>query len=234
MSDAHGAIVRGDSSRKALALLFSGDEFAEGTDTILKILNQQGIRASFFLTGRFLDNKRNHPAILNMKRQHHYIGAHSDGHLLYCDWNKRDSLLIDEETFHNDLNSVYKKLGLFGVEKEDAVFFLPPYEWYNKEISRWTRKHGLQLINFTAGTLTTADYTFPSMGDKYRTSDRILNSVSTYMEQHTEGLNGFMMLIHLGTDPQRRDKFYNRLPFLLEMLRQKGYQFERVDKLLAQ
>lgn len=226
--------MRGDSDRKVLALLFSGDTFAEGTDTILKILNEHRIAASFFLTGRFIDNKRNHSAIWTMKKQHHYIGAHSDGHLLYCDWNKRDSLLIDEETFHQDLNRVYKKLNHFGIEKRDAYFFLPPFEWYNKEISAWTRKHGLQLINFTPGTLTTADYTFPSMGDKYRTSDCILNSISTYMVQHAEELNGFMMLIHLGTDPKRQDKFYHRLPFLLEMLKRKGYQFERVDKLLAQ
>lgn len=199
---------------------------------ILNVLAEQRIQASFFLTGRFLANRANQAAIAKMKKMGHYIGAHSDAHLLYCDWNKRDSLLIDETTFYDDLNKVYRKLARFGVEKKDAHFFLPPYEWYNKEISRWTSNHDLQLINFTPGTLTTADYTFPAMGEKYRSSAVILNSVLSYMEHHAEGLNGFMMLIHLGAGPQRQDKFYKHLPTLIDRLQRDGYQLKRIDELL--
>jgi hypothetical protein len=52
----HGAITRGDTEKKELALVFTGDEFAEGADFIIKTLKQEKIKASFFFTGRFLDN----------------------------------------------------------------------------------------------------------------------------------------------------------------------------------
>ncbi|MFC6100568.1 polysaccharide deacetylase family protein [Olivibacter domesticus] len=217
-----------------MSLIFSGDEFNEGTDTILKILNQYQIKASFFLTGRFYANSENYPFIKNMINAGHYLGAHSDQHLLYCDWNKRDSLLITKAQFDTDLNEVYKKMSSFGIRKENASYFLPPYEWYNKEINVWTSNHALQLINFTPGTLTTADYTFPEMGKRYRPSDKILASVVSYYKQQINGLNGFIMLIHLGAGPQRKDKFYHKLPVLLDSLLTEGYQFKKINELLEQ
>lgn len=217
-----------------MSLIFSGDEFNEGTDTILKILDQHQIQASFFLTGRFYANPENYPFIKNMINAGHYLGAHSDQHLLYCDWNKRDSLLITRAQFDTDLNEVYKKMRSFGIRKENAPYFLPPYEWYNKEINVWTSNHALQLINFTPGTLTTADYTFPEMGKRYRPSDKILASVVSYYKEKINGLNGFIMLIHLGTGPQRKDKFYHKLPVLLDSLLIEGYQFKKINELLEQ
>ena len=41
-----------------------------------------------------------------------------------------------------------------------------------------------------------------------------------------------MLLIHIGTHPDRTDKFYNRLDDLIKNLKGKGYEFVRVDKLL--
>jgi hypothetical protein len=49
----HGAIIRGPKTQKNIALVFTGDEFADGGDVIRKTLKQQAIPASFFLTGRF-------------------------------------------------------------------------------------------------------------------------------------------------------------------------------------
>lgn len=41
-----------------------------------------------------------------------------------------------------------------------------------------------------------------------------------------EGLNGHLMLIHLGTDNRRTDKFYNGyLDKLIKTLERKGYTF---------
>ncbi len=40
----------------------------------------------------------------------------------------------------------------FGISKSDARFFLPPYEWGNKQIAKWTAAEDLQLINRIPGT----------------------------------------------------------------------------------
>lgn len=153
------------------------------------------------------------------------MGAHSDKHLLYADWTKRDSLLISREEFRTDLEDNYKRMATFGIKKIDAEYFLPPYEWYNRTIANWTTEMGLKLINFSPGTRSTADYTFPELGSSYRSSDEIFRSVMSKEETDLNGLNGFILLIHIGTDPRRTDKFYNRLDELLSELKNRAYTF---------
>jgi endoglucanase len=53
-----------------------------------------------------------------------------------------------------------------------------------------------------------------------------------FEESQPEGLNGFILLLHIGTDPKRTDKFYNRLGDLIQALKGKGYSFVRIDGLL--
>lgn len=183
------------------------------------------------MTGRFYRNPAFEKTILQLKKDGHYLGAHSNDHLLYCDWTKRDSLLVTKEQFVTDLLKNYTALQGFGIGKEKAPFFLPPYEWYNDSIAAWTHEMGLQLINYTPGTLSHADYTTPN--DKnYRSSGVIYNSIVQYEQTHPGGLNGFILLMHTGTDPARKDKFYSYLPRLLNWLQAKGYSTVTVKELL--
>ena len=66
------------------------------------------------------------------------LGAHSDKHLLYCSWEDRDSLLVTKKEFIDDLEGNYAEMAAFGIRREDAGYFLPPYEWYSTQISAWT------------------------------------------------------------------------------------------------
>src|SRR6185369_9474994 len=59
----HGGIIRGDSTKKQIALVFTGDEFADGGDLIAKTLSSKKINASFFLTGNFYNNSSNEKII---------------------------------------------------------------------------------------------------------------------------------------------------------------------------
>jgi len=160
-----------------------------------------------------------------LRREGHYLGAHSDQHLLYCDWGKRDSLLVTRQQFVSDLLANYKAMERFGIERSAAPYFLPPYEWYNDSISAWTRQLGFQLINFTPGTLTHADYTTPSMKN-YRSSDVILKSV-----YDSKNLNGFIMLMHIGAGPERKDKLHDRLGELIGWMKKKGYEIVPLHEL---
>ncbi len=54
----HGAVTRGDTTTKKLAIVFTGDEFAEGGNSILQALDNEKVKASFFFTGRFYRNPR--------------------------------------------------------------------------------------------------------------------------------------------------------------------------------
>jgi peptidoglycan/xylan/chitin deacetylase (PgdA/CDA1 family) len=72
------------------------------------------------------------------------------------------------------------------------------------------------------------------MGTRYRSSDKIFDSVVSYCKQQKNGLNGFIMLIHLGAGPKRADKFYHKLPMLLDSLLAEGYRFKKINELLEQ
>lgn len=228
----HGAIVRGDSSVKAIALVFTGDEFGDGGDFITDELGKEGIKASFFLTGNFYRNQEFAPVIKKLISDGNYLGSHSDRHLLYCDWQVRDSLLVTKKEFISDLTNSITEIEKFGIEKRDAKFFLPPYEWYNDSIARWTAESGMVLVNFSHGTRSASDYTYPEMKSRYADSKSILNSITEFENKSESGLNGFILLFHIGTDPRRTDKFYLYLPDLIGKLKDKGYRFVRIDELL--
>jgi peptidoglycan/xylan/chitin deacetylase (PgdA/CDA1 family) len=194
-------------------------------------LRKHNVKASFFFTGRFYRNPAFKQLIRGLKNDGHYLGAHSDEHLLYCDWNKRDSLLVTKQQFTADLLKNYAEMKKFGISRQDAHYFLPPYEWYNDSIVSWTKQLQLQLINYTPGTLSHADYTTPAMKN-YRGSDVILQSIIDYEQQRPSGLNGFLLLLHIGAGPERTDKFYNKLDELLNRLEQKQYKATILKDLL--
>ena len=121
-----GGIIRGDTAREEIALVFTGDEYADGGQFITRVLKENNVKASFFLTGNFYRNPYNASLIKTLKSDGHYLGAHSDRHLLYCDWYNRDSLLVDYDKFSRDIDNNYRAMQQFGIEKEDAGYFLPP------------------------------------------------------------------------------------------------------------
>jgi peptidoglycan/xylan/chitin deacetylase (PgdA/CDA1 family) len=225
-----GAWIRGDTSERKLTLVLTGHEYAESGTQILETLEHYNVNAAFFFTGDFYRNDEFAKLIAQIKDQGHYLGAHSDKHLLYCDWDKRDSLLVDRQTFRQDLWDNYREMENFGVKKEDAPFYLPPYEWYNDSISMWTKELGLQLINHTPGTRSHADYTTPDLPN-YIDSDAILNSIWAYEERN--GLNGFMLLMHIGAGEDREDKFADKLSELIEGVRSRGYEWVSLEELLS-
>lgn len=227
----HAAVVRGDTIKKEIALVFTGHEFADGGTDVLQTLQQQHIKASFFFTGDFYRNKQFAPLITQLKINGNYLGAHSNKHLLYADWSKRDSLLVTKQQFKKDLLQNYAEMKRFGISKSNAAFFMPPYEWYNDSIAVWTKELGLQLINYSPGTKSAADYTWPALNN-YQSNETIFQSIINYEQSKPAGLNGFILLVHIGTDPKRTDKFYSRLPELIQTLQQKGYVFKRIDELL--
>lgn len=222
-----GGIIRGDITKKKIALVFTGHEYADGANTILKALKQNNVKGSFFLTGDFY---RKYPDLsLSLQKAGHYLGPHSDKHLLYADWGKRDSLLVTYDVFSKDLRDNYAAMKSVGLQTEMPYYFMPPYEWYNSQISEWAKSMNVQIVNFTSGTASNADYTTPDM-KSYRSSEDIYKKIMQYEE--SSGLNGFILLMHIGTSPQRTDKFHIRLNKLIRELKSRGYEMVRIDELL--
>ncbi|MDP4239515.1 MAG: glycoside hydrolase family 9 protein [Bacteroidota bacterium] len=218
-----GGITRTDSNKKQICLVFTGHEFADGYKITRKTLKKLNIRASFFFTGDFYRNSKNKRIIKGLLEDKHYLGGHSDKNLLYCSWQKRDSLLVNKAQFLTDIRDNYKEMEKFGIHKSQTPFYLPPFEWYNDSISQWCKEIGIQLVDFTPGTLSNTDYSTPEMRDKYYSSNEIYNKILQVASK--QGLNGNIMLFHIGSDARRQDKFYPRLYSLLVELSKAGYDF---------
>lgn len=215
-----GGIIRTDPSVKHIDFVFTAADKADGAERIISTLRKYNIKGGFFFTGEFFEM---YPDVVRrLVAEGHYVGSHSYGHLLYAPWGNRDSLLVTKQEFEEDIFKSYKVLREFGIT--NAPYFIPPYEHYNATISSWARQLGLQVINYTPGTITNGDYTTPEM-KRYFSSKEILGRIWEYERTDPNGLNGHIMLIHFGTDPARTDKFYDKLPGLIRELRRKGYSF---------
>jgi peptidoglycan/xylan/chitin deacetylase (PgdA/CDA1 family) len=223
-----GAIIRGDINKKEIALVFTGDEFTDGLSSITKTLKQTGVKAGFFLTGKLYENRKVGDLIHALVKDGHYMGPHSDQHLLYNDWKNRDSLLVSKDSLINDLQGNYKKMEALEIESNRKLF-IPPFEWWNSDVVSWCNEQGIQVISFTPGVRTNADYTYPEMGSSYQSSKEILKSL--FSKEENEGINGSIILVHVGTDSRRKDKLYDQLPEIIKSLKAKGYEFKRIDEL---
>lgn len=220
-----GGIIRGPKDARHIAFVFTGHGYAEGADTILNELARHHAHGSFFLTGTFLTNQTFRPLVKRMRAEGHYLGPHSDGHLLYCEWDAARKTLVTREEFRSDLKRNLTKL------PRSSRYFLPPFEQYNSKIVAWSAELGLTLINFTPGTRSNADYTGEADAN-FVSSQQIFDSILKRERDDPQGLNGFILLLHVGSGPGRADKFPARFGELLDTLAGKGYLFVRVDELL--
>jgi peptidoglycan/xylan/chitin deacetylase (PgdA/CDA1 family) len=220
-----GAITRMDTTQRDIFLVFTGHEFAEGGGVIRETLRSHGVKASFFFTGDFYRNPLFADLIRGLRDDGHYLGPHSNRHLLYAPWERRDSLLITQREFKDDLLGNYAAMQMFDIGLDEAPYFLPPYEWYNSTIAAWAAEMHVTLVNFSPGTGSNADYTTPGMGVRYASSDSIFARILDFERRSNAGLNGFLLLTHVGAGSGRTDKFHLRLDSLLTILSGRGYRF---------
>lgn len=220
-----GGIVRSDTTSKRVTLIFTGAHHADGADDILRTLKQERVKGAFFLTGKFLEL---YPDVVRrLVKEGHYVGSHSYGHLLYFPWDS-PKMSVTREEFEQDIQRSYNALAPYGINIRNAPYFVPPYEHYNDTISAWARHMGLTLINFTPGSTSNADYTTPQMKN-YRSSQTIYENILR-LEQE-KGLNGHLLLFHIGTVDERTDKFYHKhLKMLIRELKRRGYRLNNLKK----
>ncbi len=210
-----------------MSLVFTGDEFRDGLPVIAKVLSEKKVKASFFVTGTFLQDANSVKIVEALIKNGHYVGPHSDEHLLYAPWEDREKSLVSKREFVKDIKKNIERLERLGSRNISA--FIPPYEWYNADIVRWSEELGLKVYNFTPGVRTPTDYTFPEMGDRYWSTDKIMSQLWDY--EREKKLNGYIILMHIGTDPRRQDKLYNRLKEFIEEIQSKSYKFVTLEKL---
>lgn len=221
-----GGIVRTDVSRKEISLVFTAHKDCEGAEKVLRLLKKYDVPANFFFTGYFFEN--NGPIVEELVKRGYYVGGHSYGHLHYIDWKNPDSTLISQKEFTDDIRKCFDVMSKYGLTPETSPCFMPPFEEYNAEVASWAQKMGLSLVNYTPGTGSNMDYTTPDLS-YYQSSKAIYDRIVSVEKK--QGLNGHILLLHLGTDANRTDKFYDKyLGRLLDYLKKQGYSFRLIQE----
>lgn len=227
--DRHGLTVRflAPDSLRHVYLIFTADSLFEGADFALDVMKDRNVGASFFLTGNYLrDSLRNGRLIRRIVDEGHYVGPHSDRHLLLADWDAQRTTLISPDSAVADMEANCRLLRNFVGHDAEFRFIVPPYEWCNLSHSEAYRNASYIPVTPFPGILTYRDYTTPDMPDYY--SSDTLRSNFLYHLANTN-LDGGFVILHLGTQNSRTDKFYHHLPEMLDSLRSRGYSLTPLD-----
>jgi len=85
------------------------------------------------------------------------------------------------------------------------------------------------MVNISSGSIVNQDWTIPEKGKPYFSSDSLMKNLISFEER--KGMNGYILLIHPGTDPRRKDKFYLRLDSILNYLENRKYSFHTFSEI---
>lgn len=226
----NGAVSRGPSNKRQIAIAFSCRDAGVEASTILDTFKAHHAKASFFLTTEFLFWSPNKMLVRSMLAQGSYVGPQSDN------WSSFEKTLsnpqyVQGSQIPSDVQFHLDQLAALGVDPKNCSFFLPTKGQVNSAVASRAHDLGLTVITGTPGTLSFADDTLETSAN-FASSQAILQNILQYEKRDPNGLNGFILLFHFYPGPWRKDTFYTHFGDLIESLRGRGYEFVRVDELL--
>jgi peptidoglycan/xylan/chitin deacetylase (PgdA/CDA1 family) len=229
---------RGSRDAPNVALTFDGGSDLGQSEQILAVLEQRGVVATFFLTGRFI--RSNPELVRRIAAGGHEIGNHtwSHPHLTTWDHTGRHDLLpgLDREFLQRELRRTAREYeAVTGLRM--APLWRAPYGEVNDDLLRWSADAGWSHAGWTrddAGgrhTLDSLDWVEERSSRNYLTSNQIAERILTF-GGGGDGLNGGIVLMHLCA--RREDPGVRRLGELIDALRRDGYRLVTVTELRGQ
>ncbi len=199
----------GDQSEPKIALTFDDGPNEPYTSEILDILKKYNVKATFFVLGK---NVESYPlTIKRIAEEGHVIGNHTYSH---------PYLLFESKTqFKYQIKRTEQDIMRFAGVR--PYLFRSPYGVDNKWIYSAAKQMGYLTIEWSVTG---------NNGGKEIRPEQIAN----YVLKGTE--NGSIILLHDGDRLIRhadRSHIVKALPFIIESLEKKGYQFVTVPKLIG-
>lgn len=196
-------ICRGDKSRRCVALTFDDGPDVRSTPALLDLLRDEKIEVAFFCIGKNVAAGRELTA--RIAREGHVLGNHTFNH-------SNATNFFTVVRLRDELVRTQEAIqASAGVAPE---FFRPPMGLSNPRVFRVARKLGLRVIGWNARGLDTIST------DPARIVARIGRGLAP----------GGIILLHDGNIPSGR--LVLTVKMLLAMLRERGYEVVRLDKML--
>jgi peptidoglycan/xylan/chitin deacetylase (PgdA/CDA1 family) len=168
------------------------------------------------------------------------VGNHTwnHPHLTSFAKNKRNETLpeVTREFLHDQLLRT-SKLFEEATGRQMAPFWRAPYGEHNVQIRRWAAELGYRHVGWTKGrswqqSMDTLDWVADTSSAAYHTAEEILANLLSMTENEAHGVNGGIILMHLGSHRQDGDHFYTILPRLISGLREKNYEIVKISALV--
>lgn len=233
--DSYASIERGRRDLPKVALTFDGGGEEGFSGRILSILEEKGVRATFFLTGEYVKKYPGH--VLRMVDAGHEIGNHtwSHPHLTAWELTRRQDTLpgLDRGFLLRELENTARAFSeLTG--REMLPLWRAPFGEVNGELLRWAAVDGYRHIAWTRDgaqhrNLDSLDWVADRSSRLYLNSVRIRDRLLEF-GHGDDGLNGGIVLMHLCT--RKVDPGVTRLGELIDALRERGYRLVPVTELL--
>ena len=234
VKDQFGVVHKINPHEKSVYFIFTGHysqdddgyfENFDGAEFVLNTMAEHGVKGSFFPTGVVFQVERYQQVIRDIIDQGHYLSGHSFIHILLASYDDRNVNLATFDSIANDNVKMENELQRFGLTKEQYVWMVPPYEYYNQFSADAYRTLGYKLANPTEGLNTSADWMGPEH-PRYYSAEQLINNIWEFEKEHT--LNGAIILIHAMDYPNRtdEDRPYRHLGNVITRLKSLGYDFK--------
>jgi len=241
VKDQYGVVHKINPHKKSVYLIFTGHvsqhdggyfENFDGAEFVVKTLNEHEVKGSFFPTGVTFREEKYHHVLCDIIEQGHYLSGHSFTHILLCDEEDRNVSLATLDSIASDNEKMEHELQILGLTKEQYVWMVPPYEYYNEFSADAYRSLGYKLANPTEGLETSMDWMGPD-DPQYHSAEQLINNIWEFEKEHT--LNGAIILIHAMDYPVRtdEDRPYRYLGDVITKLKDLGYDFKTFKDVIA-
>jgi peptidoglycan-N-acetylglucosamine deacetylase len=194
---------------RLVALTFDGGSNADGAASIVRTLRREGIRGTFFLTGRWV---RLYPAQARAIAARYPVGDHSDTHPHLPE-------LSDSEVLAELRGAQRSIRQITGVDPRPMFRF--PYGSSDARTLRLVNDAGYMSVRWTVDTL----------GWEGRSAGITVDSI---VARVVAGLSpGEIVLMHLGSAPDGSTLDADALPRVIAAIRSHGYGFVTVRRFVG-
>ena len=198
--DKYEGISMGNSEKKYVYLTFDCGYEAGYTEKILEVLKQNEVKATFFITGHYLNSASD--LVKKMIDEGHIIGNHTADHICMPE-SSNEEIKQDVMELHTAL---YDKFGY------EMKYIRPPKGEYSERTVEYTNTLGYKTVMWS---FAYDDWEEGKQGREEYGKNKIIDNVH----------NGEVMLLHSTSKDNS-----NILDYCIKEIKNMGYEFKSLDE----
>lgn len=201
--DKYEGISMGNSEKPYIYLTFDCGYEAGYTEKILEVLKQNDVKATFFITGHYLNSASY--LVKKMIDEGHIIGNHTVDHICMPE--------VSEEEIKEDVMELHT--ALYNKFNYEMKYIRPPKGEYSEKTVAYTNTLGYKTVMWS---FAYDDWDENKQGREEYGKKKILDNVH----------NGEVMLLHSTSKDNS-----NILDYCIKQIKSMGYEFKSLDEFVT-